>query len=171
METQTPFRIGGVYRNKHGAEMVICEEVQPGIVTVGFVETPEYPLYSRILIATGECERGSCDLDLIPGELTLVNGKYVPRGVPVEAPKQAQGEKVWRPHPAVYAPALPTKERTRPALPWADSKRVDRFPGFVVERSAVKHDEYNPPERVLHPLQRIAQEGDQLHGSAFLRKG
>jgi hypothetical protein len=60
-------------------------------------------------------------------------------------------------------------EAPRPALTWADSKRVDRFPGFVV--TSGECDLHRPYEGLIHPLQRIAQEGDQLHGSAFLRKG
>jgi hypothetical protein len=109
--------------------------------------------------------------------IELIDGKYVPRGVPVEdKPAVQEICPDCHGHTVLYCGTCatackPTTERTRPALTWADSKRVDRFPGYVVERGAVKHDEYNPPERVLHPLQRIAQEGDQLHGSAWLRKG
>jgi hypothetical protein len=105
--------------------------------------------------------------------LVLINGEWVPRGVPVEdKPQQEDAGKVWRPHPAVCAPALPTTERTRPALDWADSKRVDRWEGYTVRASA-DFDEMtggNMEAAHSHPLQRIAQEGDQLHGSAFLRK-
>jgi hypothetical protein len=64
----------------------------------------------------------------------------------------------------------PTTERTRPALTWADSKRVDRFADFIVERFDADDGMPAAPDH-SHPLQRIAQEGDQLHGSAWLRKG
>jgi hypothetical protein len=47
--------------------------------------------------------------------IELIDGKYVPRGVPVEAPKPA------------------ATERTRPALTWADSKPFDAFGGFFSE--------------------------------------
>jgi hypothetical protein len=63
-------------------------------------------------------------------------------------------------------------ERTRPALTWADSKRVDRWEGYVVYSDAVSSGFVpSATPAATHPLQRIAQEGDQLHGSAFLRKG
>jgi hypothetical protein len=177
METQTPFRIGGVYWNRNRDTPVLLEDcgvsgqalmvLEGGSgmalwvrarVSDGFAISPE----------TGFDWGGEDGLSLLPGELERREGQWVPRGVPVEdKPQQEDAGKVWRPHPAVCAPALPTTERTRPALDWADSKRVDRWAEFLVTRSAIEQ----ATPAATHPLQRIAQEGDQLHGSAFLRKG
>jgi hypothetical protein len=179
--TETPFRIGGVYRNREGMLIRLSPE---GAIGQTGIDLAREAYANRInedgTPTTYGC--GICSLvtgrmgddkdtyaDLVTGELHQINGEWVPRGVPVEAPATDWVRRA-RERVAQKRAADPTYERTRPALTWADSKRVDRFPGFVVERGAVKHDEYNPPERVLHPLQRITQEGDQLHGSAFLRK-
>lgn len=62
-----------------------------------------------------------------------------------------------------------TPEPQRPELTWATPKPVDRFPGFTVERGAVKHDEYNPPARTEHVLQRMTDPSDPAHGSAWLK--
>jgi hypothetical protein len=116
--------------------------------------------------------------------IEMIDNQWVPRGVPVEAPKlyvfdeytvEVSEDAVhWLSHDLsetfAFLPAQPTKERTRPALDWADSKRVDRFADFIVERFDADDGMPAAPDH-SHPLQRIAQEGDQLHGSAFLRKG
>jgi hypothetical protein len=79
--------------------------------------------------------------------IEMVDGKYVPRGVPVEAPKlyvfdeytvEVSEDAVhWLSHDLsetfAFLPAQPTKERTRPALDWADSKPFDAFGGFFTE--------------------------------------
>jgi hypothetical protein len=108
--------------------------------------------------------------------IEMIDGRYVPRGVPVEdKPAENIGDDYdegdcWTDPLAGKDCEFPPEEsRTRPALTWADSKRVDRFPGFVV--TSGECDLHRPYEGLIHPLQRIAQEGDQLHGSAFLRKG
>jgi hypothetical protein len=143
--------------------------------------------------------------------IELIDGRYVPRGVPVEAPNHCdhlkgsctqchqclllQGATTCpacdpAPEPKPAERRFPgdqdfagttESERTRPALTWADSKRVDRWEGYAVTSSKALTGEVHDgfltvtiaSERPvpLHPLQRIAQEGDQLHGSAFLRKG
>jgi hypothetical protein len=115
-----------------------------------------------------------------------IDGRYVPRGVPVEdKPAETLGDLLrqvldrgvtvppkyigidWAKDCAPATPPQPTKERTRPALTWADPKRVDRFPGFTVTSGS--SDVLHTLCDGVHPLQRIAQEGDQLHGSAFLK--
>jgi hypothetical protein len=133
--------------------------------------------------------------------IELVDGKYVPRGVPVEdKPAENLGELLRRalnPGPSHSTPATQAKqdepsktplfdhlrrlresgqgpaavEAPRPPLPWADSKRVDRWEGYVVEEACIPGAGHHTYITHSHPLQRIAQEGDQLHGSAFLRKG
>jgi hypothetical protein len=182
--TETPFRIGGVYRDQGGQVTRLDTPLEDGtadglMLSGNFTGSRSGPRNLSDGRYPGYASQADSIWHLLPGELHQINGEWVPRGVPVEdKPAVYERERVSEhktivkrvPRSGVnYGP--PTKERTRPALDWADSKRVDRFPGFVVESGAVKHDEYNPPERVLHPLQRIAQEGDQLHGSAFLRKG
>jgi hypothetical protein len=174
--TETPFRIGGYYKQRDGKVVQVLSESKYTGTNGGF-----YPRGVALTLASGGWRNvnGQCSsiantpiesLDLLPGELHQINGEWVPRGVPVEdKPADLTDDQLEGLFDYGFVPPAP--EPHRPALTWADSKRVDRLPGFVVERGAVKHDEYNPPERVLHPLQRIAQEGDQLHGSAFLRKG
>jgi hypothetical protein len=110
--------------------------------------------------------------------IELIDGKYVPRGVPVEdKPAKQEICPDCHGHTVLYCGTCgttckPTKERTRPALDWADSKRVDRWEGYVVYSDAVSSGFVpSATPAATHPLQRIAQEGDQLHGSAFLRKG
>jgi hypothetical protein len=107
--------------------------------------------------------------------IELIDGKYVPRGVPVEDKPAPSLGALLRQAMERGTPQLtpqPTKERTRPALTWADSKRVDRWEGYVVYSDAVSSGFVpSATPAATHPLQRIAQEGDQLHGSAFLRKG
>jgi hypothetical protein len=119
-------------------------------------------------------------LDCPDGKRHFILVEDVPRGVPVEDKPavvyQCDGYTVevtaeainWIPNATTQT--APTKERTRPALDWADSKRVDRFADFIVERFDADDGMPAAPDH-SHPLQRIAQEGDQLHGSAFLRKG
>jgi hypothetical protein len=82
--------------------------------------------------------------------IEMVDGKYVPRGVPVEdKPTVASpgDQLIYDAMAAAYLSAKgfaeiqaksaatpqPTKERTRPALTWADSKPFDAFGGFFTE--------------------------------------
>jgi hypothetical protein len=176
--TETPFRIGGYYRQRDGRVVQVLSDGKYTGINNSF-----YPRGVALSLASGGYRNidGKClsivgtpipNYDLLPGELHQINGEWVPRGVPVED-KPATAEPEWlfaaRARTAQKRAADPTYERTRPALTWADSKRVDRFPGFIVERFDA--DEGNEAPAATHPLQRIAQEGDQLHGSAFLRKG
>jgi hypothetical protein len=121
--------------------------------------------------------------------IELIDDRYVPRGVPVEDKPAKSIGAILRERMAGHGEGLGIShdrddifedysgpdvdgsyaEPQRPALTWADSKRVDRFPGFTVISGEC--DLHRPYEGLVHPLQRIAQEGDQLHGSAFLRKG
>jgi hypothetical protein len=72
--------------------------------------------------------------------IEMVDGKYVPRGVPVEDKPATEAvlldaliEQTWRDVDAIRA-ANSTKERTRPALTWADSKPdFDPWKGFFTE--------------------------------------
>ncbi len=102
-------------------------------------------------VGYGDFERLMAESIAAGRAIELIDGKYVPRGVPVEAPKPA------------------ATERTRPALTWATPKPVDRFEGYIVTSGSndVLHTLFDG----VHPLQRMTEPSDQLHGSAFLRKG
>jgi hypothetical protein len=181
--TETLFKVGSVYRDGKGTpnqviaardntDFVIVRTVGGGVDFTHHKETGAFWF--------GGVEMQSDSYKLLPGELHQINGEWVPRGVPVEdKPAIYERERVSErktivkrvPRPGVnYGP--PTTERTRPALDWADSKRVDRWEGYVVYSDAVSSGFVpSATPAATHPLQRIAQEGDQLHGSAFLRKG
>jgi hypothetical protein len=60
--------------------------------------------------------------------IEMVDGKYIPRGVPVEdkpAERRFPGDQDFA--------GTTESERTRPALTWADSKPFDAFGGFFSE--------------------------------------
>lgn len=112
---------------------------------------------------------------LLPGELHQVNGEWVPLGVAQAAPKPApslgaviRAQQV-KADPLAANECLPAKERIRPPLSWADSKPTDRFDGYVVTSGS--NDVLHTLCDGVHPLQRMTDPSDQLHGSAFLRKG
>jgi hypothetical protein len=70
--------------------------------------------------------------------IELIDGRYVPRGVPVEdKPAETLGDLLRQvlDRGVTLPGATPqsTKERTRPALTWADSKPFDAFGGFFTE--------------------------------------
>jgi hypothetical protein len=115
-----------------------------------------------------------------------IDGRYVPRGVPVEdKPAETLGDLLrqvldrgvtvppkyigidWAKDCAPATPPQPTKERTRPALTWADSKPFDRFPGFVVVKSVPELG--NPVLLAQGPFQRVNDGSDPHHGSAWLK--
>jgi hypothetical protein len=86
--TETPFRIGGVYRNRGGT---IVELQQPPKM---WGWCPDEAMAVKVTDRTGYGSRnlsdGICSADsdtcfhLLPGELHQINGEWVPRGVPVE---------------------------------------------------------------------------------------
>jgi hypothetical protein len=70
--------------------------------------------------------------------IELIDGKYVPRGVPVEdKPAKQDTDALFRAvqHLAALVPRTtqPTKERTRPALDWNKPTPFDAFGGFFTE--------------------------------------
>jgi hypothetical protein len=189
--TETPFRIGGVYRNREGMLIRLSPEGAIGQTGIDLARKA----YANRINDDGTPTKYGCGIcslvtgrmgddkdtyaDLVTGELHQINGEWVPRGVPVEdKPAVYERERVSEhktivkrvPRPA--ATPQPTKERTRPALTYREEEKdravFDPFRGFLTSSSAqlAGHGYGNN-----HPLQRIAQEGDQLHGSAFLRKG
>jgi hypothetical protein len=133
METQTPFRIGGVYWNRNRDTPVLLEDcgvsgqalmvLEGGSgmalwvrarVSDGFAISPE----------TGFDWGGEDGLSLLPGELERREGQWVPRGVPVEdKPAIYERERVSEhkaivkrvPRPVATPPSPP---RSAPAPHW-----------------------------------------------------
>lgn len=164
------FRIGGHYRDGNGNLCAVLQHAVPGRIAVRFVDESDGEIVGLPFdhfAATGEylnCEGKPTATDrfnLLPGELHNVNGQWVP--VAEEAPKTEEALL------AEIAPNDSSMDVMRPALTWATPKPVDRWEGYAVKRGAVKHDEYNPPARTEHVLQRMTDPSDPLHGSAFLK--
>lgn len=96
----------------------------------------------------------------------LVRLGYVPR-VAEEAPKTDWVAKA-RARVEQKRAADPAYERVRPPLTWATPKPVDRWEGFTVERFDA--DDLMPAGPDYdHPLQRMTDPSDPLHGSAWLK--
>lgn len=69
---------------------------------------------------------------------------------------------------APFSVRVGATEKKRPALTWATPKPVDRWEGYAVKRFDATEGMEAPPAHV-HPLQRITDPGDPLHGSAWLK--
>lgn len=91
-----------------------------------------------------------------------VGDKYVARGME-EASKQNLTDllKDWVP----FSVRNGYREKKLPELTWADTKPVDRFPGFSVTSGS--SDVLHTLADGVHPLQKMA-EGKDGFGSAFL---
>lgn len=86
-KTQTPFRVGGVYRQRDGAVMLVCSPLpgwEDGSCQVKFAE--DYAPYNATVgmsnglrwLATGGLRNRNETLhDLLPGELHQVDGQWV----------------------------------------------------------------------------------------------
>jgi hypothetical protein len=144
METQTKFTVfyqGGFLTDGncgcHALEDFLTETVVGGMPPIAWAPVCYWD-WAR--------EKPGRDCDELRAEsiaagrtIELIDGKYVPRGVPVEDKPAYERERVSEhktivkrvPRPA--ATPQPTKERTRPALTWADSKPFDAFGGFFSE--------------------------------------
>jgi hypothetical protein len=132
--TETPFRIGGYYRQRDGRVVQVLSDGKYTGINNSF-----YPRGVALSLASGGYRNidGKClsivgtpipNYDLLPGELHQINGEWVPRGVPVEdkpAERRFPGDQDFA--------GTTESERTRPALTWADSKPFDAFGGFFTE--------------------------------------
>jgi hypothetical protein len=167
--TETKFLVFtecGGYQNSdpdvgHSVEEIACWLAKEGHVPVAWCE--------------GEAMGGStwledCRAESIAAGRTIeqIDGRYVPRGVPVEdKPAKSELPELVKHFLQRESIPQPTKERTRPALPWADSKPFDRFPGFVVVKSVPELG--NPVLLAQGPFQRVNDGSDPHHGSAWLK--
>lgn len=174
---ETKFRIGGVYRQKDGAvvELSICSFVhnEPG---TAWATDPGYYRcgngFRRLSDGVDTVGwRDNCR-DLLPGELHQVNGEWLPLGVAEEAPKPTPSlgallRQAWERGSVKPATTKAAAEKVRPALTWNKPASVDRFPGFTSTYDTGPQLE----DDNSHPLQRMTDPSDPLHGSAWLRKG
>lgn len=83
--------------------------------------------------------------------IKYVNGKYVARGVPAESREEKKEESFDSVFDAFFG-IKSAAEPKRARLTWADTKPVDRFPGFSVASDTGPMVE----ERERHPLQNCA---------------
>jgi hypothetical protein len=140
METQTPFRIGGVYRQQDGTVVRLLDRtsdfpVGAGIGHARHVDGGEMRSGFRRLsdgVDTINFKGGECNL--LPGELHQINGEWVPRGVPVEdKPAKSELPELVKHFLQRESTPQPTKERARPALDWNKPTPFDAFGGFFSE--------------------------------------
>jgi hypothetical protein len=140
--TETPFRIGGVYRNNAGKlQRIIGPSAHPN---------PERHFFQVSLLAEDGSVIFSDDgsrfingtyfgdptesASLLPGELHQINGEWVPRGVPVEdKPAKSELPELVKHFLQRESTPQPTKERARPALDWNKPTPFDAFGGFFSE--------------------------------------
>lgn len=81
MNDQAKFRVGGVYRNRNGTLMRVGREVGGGLVKLEFVSgyREGRETTSSFWLTSGQYEKRSHPTaDLVPGELHLVDGRWVP---------------------------------------------------------------------------------------------
>jgi hypothetical protein len=166
---QNLFRIGGCYRNLHGA---VCRLTDIGVEGRAGAElvSDKFTLHGDWSLATGEWAHVTSGMHFAPGELLEVEGRWVP----AEEVKEASSadkliyEAITQAYFASKTPTLDklanTAEPKRERLTWADSKAFDAFPGYSVT-SHTNEAKQGPS----HPLQRTS-EGERIpgFGSAYL---
>jgi hypothetical protein len=171
------FRIGGVYRNDVGQAVRLSEFSCFGSYRI----TGEGRAYANavnsngedsngagiVLLSSGKADGALACYGVLPGELHQVSGQWVPiTSLPADATEQAEIDA------AKCQPAhVSHVEPERKPLDWNKSTPFDSFPGYEVFSDAVSSG-FVPaqPKAPLHPLQKMNEGGNALHGSAALLK-
>lgn len=139
--SEAQFRIGGVYRQRNGQLVELAE----GSVAVYLSDRKKYgprdPRDGSDLNANIISKEWG-DRSLLPGELTLVNGSWVPLGVTEEPKQESELDRAVR-HLASLA--KPAPEPVRPPLDWNKPTSTDRFPGFAMASQAPSAYDAMPP--------------------------
>jgi hypothetical protein len=167
------FRIGGVYRNGKGDVVTLRHT---GIyddfpVTSYYIDPDKNPGGAAHHRLSDGCAKlyseDQSRYHLAPGELHQVDGQWVPiTSCPADATEQAEIDA------AKCQPAhVSHVEPERAELPYFRQRtEFDPFgPGYEVYSDAVSSG-FMPaqPKAPLHPLQKVNEGGNALHGSAFL---
>lgn len=191
---QPLFRIGGVYRNAQGelTKLVQMDE-NTGALPLKACASPA----KAINVTSNGKHGGACgyrslvdgsdladyahdggDRTLIPGDLTLKDGEWVPFRWPwvpaaTEQPQHhtfPSGATIVTQGSTITGRIEPAPEPKRAPLDWNKPTRIDRFPGFVVTKATDPQPGYdlNRNRRWWEgSTQRIAGERD-VFGSAHL---
>jgi hypothetical protein len=168
------FRIGGVYRNGQGDVVTLrsSDDYEDFPVRSYFLDPARNPGGAgHHRLSDGRAKVWFADqslrYDLLPGEMHQVDGQWVPiTSLPADATEQAEIDA------AKCQPAhVSHVEPERKPLDWNKSTPFDSFPGYEVFSDAVSSG-FVPaqPKAPLHPLQKMNEGGNALHGSAALLK-
>jgi hypothetical protein len=170
MTQESPFRIGGVYRTSTGCEIeVVSWHATPLNKTLkqwpdGFVRAFWDKCLTEWRAATGELWNGDCSvgdlrpIEVVPSKLESLKAACCAEQDEIDS---------FRTQPAHVSHVEPERE----ALPHFNQRtEFDPFgPGYEVFSDAVSSG-FMPaqPKAPLHPLQKMNEGGNALHGSAFL---